>query len=119
MVVLSPEVLESGGQQRLSFGLHIQDADLTGVPAFIEGTLIARVNEALAQADAKLSWKFQETLDFTFKLPAIEPTRHMVLRARSGSTRVTDDAFSLLVSWDFDAESAEGGHERTAPEAVA
>lgn len=118
-VVLNPEVLESAGEQRLSFGLHIQDADLTGVPAFVEGTLIARVNEALAQADARMSWKFQETLDFKFKLPAIEPVPRMALRARSGSTKVTDDAFSLLVAWDFDAEPLHASNAPRTPDAVA
>jgi hypothetical protein len=118
-VVLSPEVQDERGAQALSFGLRIQEADLSAVPAFVEGSLVARVNEALAEADGKMSWRFLETLDFAFHLPMIEPRRKMKLWARSGTAKVTSEGLSLMVGWELDSESVEPEAEPLAPAPVA
>jgi hypothetical protein len=103
-VVLTPTIEQLEGEEALTFTLRVTDADLSAVPGFLEDTIIAKVNDALARPDAKLVWRFLQTLDFTFDLPAtMEPKRHMSLFARWGAVRVTDEALNLVVSWGLDA----------------
>jgi hypothetical protein len=104
-VVLAPAVEKIDGEDALTFTLRVTEADLSAVPAFVEGTILSRVNEALARPQSKLIWRFLQTLDFNFALPEkLEPRRHMSLFARWGEARVTDEALHLVVSWGLDAQ---------------
>jgi len=103
-VLLTPSIEAVDGEEALNFTLRVTEADLSAVPGFIEGSLVTRVNDALARPDARLIWRFLQTLDFTFRLPAkLEPERHMSLFARWGAVRVMDEALSLVVGWGLDA----------------
>jgi hypothetical protein len=114
---LSPTVEDAAGHEVLAFHLQVEAADLSGVPAFVEKSLIERVNEALRSADAKLSWKFLETLDFRFKLPVIAPVREIALYARRGSAEVTEEGLTLTVGWGLDAQVLPGQDE-SAPDVI-
>jgi hypothetical protein len=118
-ISLSPVVHEVGGQQVLSFRVKVEEADLSGVPAFLEQTLVERVNDALRASDAKMAWRFLETLDFKFKLPVIEAQRRVSLYARSATAEVSAIGLMLTVEWGLDTELVEPEHAPAAPEVVA
>jgi hypothetical protein len=118
-VVLMPAVEQADGEDALTFTLRVDEADLSAVPAFVEDTILARVNEALARPQSKLVWRFLQTLDFNFALPEkMEPNRHMSLFARWGAARVTDEALHLVVSWGLDAQQNATTGTLVPPEAV-
>jgi hypothetical protein len=116
---LKPAVRTHEGRQIMTFGVQLEEADLSGVPAFIEKSLVGRVNQALEASEAKLSWAFLETLDFKFDIPVIEPTRKMSLYARFGSTQVTPDGLTLVVGWGVDAELADPSVALDPPDIIA
>jgi hypothetical protein len=106
-VLLTPRVEKQDEQEVLAFGLRIQEADLSSVPAFIEEPIVARVNEALDRPESRLVWRFMETLDFQFVLPPLlEPQRRAKLFARWGEVRVGDDGVTLAVAWGLHAAPA-------------
>ena len=93
----------------LLFGLRIENADLSAIPAFLRGVLVARVNEALARPDVRVVWRFVDTLDFQFPLPPqLQPARCLRLFARGGEVQLQDDALRLAVDWGLSAEAEPG-----------
>jgi hypothetical protein len=118
-LALTPSVGERDGQQVLFFRIRIQEADLSGVPAFVEKSLVERVNGALEAADSKMAWAFLDTLDFKFKLPVIEAKREVSLYARSGTTELSGKGLTLTVSWGLDARLAQGQEALSPPEVIA
>jgi hypothetical protein len=116
---LSPTIQQVHGQDVLSFRIQLEEADLSGVPAFVEKTLVERVNEALVANDAKMAWRFLETLDFEFRLPVLAPQRRVSLYARSATAEVTDRGLSLTVAWGLDAAVVAGQEALRPPDVVA
>jgi hypothetical protein len=118
-ISLNPVVREIRGEQVLSFRLQVADADLSGVPAFLERTLVDRVNDALRASDTKLAWRFLETLDFKFKLPVIEAQREVSLYARGATAEVTDAGLMLTVEWGLDTELVKPEKAPAPPDVIA
>lgn len=103
-----PRIARREGVDVLMFSAHIEQADLSPVPEFIEEPLIARVNEALTADHAQLAWAFTDTLDFHFQLPEmIDPQRGLRLYARWGAVRTTREGIALAASFALDAEQEE------------
>jgi hypothetical protein len=103
-----PRIARREGVDVLMFSAHIEQADLSPVPEFIEEPLIARVNEALTAEHAQLAWAFTDTLDFHFQLPEmIDPQRGLRLYARWGAVRTTREGIALAASFALDAEQEE------------
>jgi len=106
-VLLSPSVELHEDQPVLLFGVHIESADVSAIPGFLEDVLVARVNDALSRPDARFRWRFLETLDFQFPLPPhVQPAFKMRLFARGGEVHVHDDALRLAIDWGLTAEAA-------------
>jgi hypothetical protein len=104
-VLVVPSIARHDGQDVLVFRASIEHADLSPVPEFIEEPLLARVNEALAAEHAQLIWRFVDTLDFQFQLPAmLDPTRNVRLNARWGAVRTTREGLALAASFALSAE---------------
>ena len=102
-LLLSPSVVEVAGQSVLAFGVRIEDADLSALPSFVEAVVLDRVNEALAKRETSFAWRFMETLDFSFRLPAQASPRYRVrLFASSGAVRMDAHAFVLRVDWGLE-----------------
>jgi hypothetical protein len=100
-----PSIARRDGADVLKFSAHIEQADLSPVPEFIEEPLIARVNEALTAEHAQLAWAFTDTLDFHFQLPdTVEPQHALRLYARWGAVRTTREGIALAASFALDAE---------------
>ena len=110
VLLLTPSIMFVEGKQALSFGLRIEEADVSAIPAFVGDAVIGLVNEALAKEDARMSWRFMETLDFKFQLPAeIQPRYSMHLYARSGTVQVEEDRVRLSVEWMLSAAAQSQG----------
>jgi hypothetical protein len=99
-ILLTPRVDVIDTRQALVFGLRIEEADLSAIPAFLRDAVVGRVNEALAKPDARIVWRFMDTLDFSFPLPSeIQPRYRMRLHALAGAVEVGDDVLRLRVDW--------------------
>lgn len=108
-ILLSPRVEQQAEQPVLTFGLRIETADVSAIPGFLREVLVARVNDALARPDARVVWRFMETLDFQFPLPEqVQPALRMRLFARDGAVHVEDHALRLAVEWGLTAEAERG-----------
>jgi hypothetical protein len=104
-IVLSPCIVSLDGREALVFSLRLEDADLSAIPSFLRDVLVARVNDALARPEARIAWRFLDTLDFRFDLPEIvQPRINARLYARSGEVAVRDDVLCLSVEWGLSAE---------------
>jgi hypothetical protein len=105
VIMLTPSVVLIEKKQALCFGLRIEDADLSAIPAFVGGAVIGLINEALAKADARIAWRFVDTLDFGFYLPPeIQPLYAMRVHARSGTVWVDERSVRLSVEWGLSAK---------------
>jgi hypothetical protein len=106
VILLTPSVVLIDGRQALSFGLRIEEADVSSLPAFVGDAVIGLVNEALAKADARIAWRFMDTLDFGFALPSeIQPLYAMRLFSLSGAVQVDDGRIRLWVDWGLSAQA--------------
>jgi hypothetical protein len=109
-VLLLPSVTEIEGQLVLLLGVTVEEADLSAIPGFLESVLIDRVNDALARRDARIVWRFMETLDFTFRLPQqVRPRYRVRLFASTGSVRIDRDTLVLSVDWGLETHPHEPG----------
>jgi hypothetical protein len=98
-VLLSPSVLELEGQPALAFKPRIEQADLSGVPARLDGTLTEAVNRALMERVAP-TWRFGATLTRSIPMPAVLSTTASIdLSVAGAEVHVSEEAltFSLLV----------------------
>jgi hypothetical protein len=99
-VLLLPSVETVDDSEALVFAARVEEADLSAVPAFVEGGIVARVNEALARPEARFAWPFMRKLDFRFALPkTVEPERELNLFAKKGAVHITDDLLTVSVGW--------------------
>jgi hypothetical protein len=109
-IVLNPSVMLLDGREALVFGLRLDEADLSAIPGILRDVLLGRVNEALARPEARIAWRFLDTLDFRFALPPIvQPGIDARLYARSSTVEIRDDELHLSVEWGFSAESGPRG----------
>ena len=103
-VLLLPSIERRDGHDALVFRGELEEADLTLLPSFVEGSLVDLINAKLSAPDTALPWNFIKTLDFTFTLPdTIQPLKTLRLHALAGSVEVGTDALTLGVTWGLDA----------------
>jgi hypothetical protein len=87
------------GGSALAFGVAIEQADLAGMPAFMDQTIIDKANEALARID--LAWSFGKTLGRPLPLPlAMSPVSRVSLGVSGSEVVVTSEGLSLSVDLD-------------------
>jgi hypothetical protein len=114
-LLLRPEVVDRNRSHLLEFELQIEDAELHGVPALVDGTITRAVNGALAAK--RLSWNFSETLSRTLGVGNIaEPLDGLRIDVQWGKQRIGADAMALIVSFKlhFLRDAAEGARTREA-----
>jgi hypothetical protein len=105
VILMTPSVGQHDGREALLFGLRIEEADVSAIPAFLRDVVVSRVNDALSKPDVRIAWQFLDTLDFGFPLPTeIRPAYSMRLYARSGSVHVEDGNVRLTVEWGLSAQ---------------
>lgn len=105
-LLLRPCVDLHAGKPALLFLPQLQEADLSAIPGLLRDVIVARINDALARPDARIVWRFMETLDFRFPLPPqVLPAFQVRLYARSGSVQVADGVLRLGIDWGLTAEA--------------
>lgn len=100
-VLLKPEIEKrEGGRDALVFSFVIEDADLAGIPAFVDTKIREKVNEVMKTKRVAFAWEFGDMLTQTVKLPdSLKPLQSMSLEVAWGKFRVTDEAFVMAISF--------------------
>ncbi|MGK4003531.1 hypothetical protein WMF31_12955 [Sorangium sp. So ce1036] len=97
-VLISPEIIEKNKGSVLGFNLELEAADIRGIPAIIDNTVVKAVNSALASK--KLEWNFTKTLTHTVGLPShLEPIEGLHIGVAWGKRRIGQEALALVVSF--------------------
>jgi hypothetical protein len=101
-VVLEPRVSRRRGVSTLVFGLHVEGADLGGVPAALSARIIDWVNVALREREVALAWKVQDAFERSFPLPAMLSSLRSFDLALDKATVVVSES-ELRVGFDLAA----------------
>ena len=94
-VLLRPGIETPGGQPALVFGVQIERADLSAVPARLDTAITEALNRALAER-AKLKWEFGRMLSRSVPLPLILTTTDSIdLLCDHGVVQVSQEGFTF------------------------
>jgi len=97
-VILKPAIERRDGHDALAFGLHVEHADLAGLPPMIDAHITEKINEALAKET--IAWDFAKTLSHAFNLPPVlEDLSAFELVVLGGKVKITDEALGLAVAF--------------------
>jgi len=110
---VKPEILKKTGADHLAFKLHLDDVDISILPAFLDRGIVDRINKELEAKHVELSWNFIDALSHVFDLPeALASARAIDLRAGWGSVKITGEAVVLAVSFDAGVVPYDGTSRR-------
>lgn len=99
-VLLRPEIVKKQRGDILVFDLTLEEADIKGIPALVDSTVMKAVNAALAKKE--LAWDFTKTLTNTVKMPALlDPIESLTINVQWGKRRVDAEAVVLAVSFSL------------------
>ena len=100
-VLLKPDIEKrAGGRDALVFSFVIEDADLAGIPAFVDTKIREKVNAVMKTKRVAFAWEFGDMLTQTVKLPpSLRPLESMSLEVAWGKCKVTDEAFVMAISF--------------------
>jgi len=99
-VLLRPEIITKQRGDILNFNLHLEEADIKGLPSVIDHTIMKAVNEALERKE--LAWDFTKTLNNTVKMPKLlDPIDSLTIKVNWGKRRVDGEAVVLVVSFNL------------------
>jgi len=105
-LLMTPRVQLLDGRPALLFTPTIEGADVSALPGFLEEAVVARLNEALLRPEARIVWRFTDTLDFSFPLPRqLQPQFMVRLYAFTGEVKVEDDSLRLTLEWRVSADA--------------
>ncbi len=97
-VLIEPRFREKSQGQSIVFALSLEEANIVGLPALIDATVMKAVNAALERKD--LEWNFTRTLTRAVPMKALfEPIEALTVEATWGKERVSADAVVLAVSF--------------------
>lgn len=100
-VLVRPEIVKKSRGDILVFNLHLEEADIKGLPSVIDHTIMKAVNEALSKKE--LAWDFTKTLTNTVKMPKVlDPIDSLSIKVNWGKRRVDAEAVCLVVSFHLD-----------------
>lgn len=100
-VLVRPEVVEKHRGCALELDVTVEEADLHGLPQFIDAPIVKAVNAALARK--KPEWRITETLSRTVGFGKhLDPVEALQIHAPQAKVRVTADAVVLAVAFDLD-----------------
>lgn len=100
-VILRPRVCrDESGALGLAFDLRVEDADLSGVPAFVDRSLVDIVNAELRARPTLLTWHLGRSLSHRFEIPPVlDPIDAIDLEAHDASVMVDRDAIRLVIDF--------------------
>lgn len=97
-LMLRPAVGAQRGGQVLELHIEIEEADIRGLPAIIDSTIVKAVNSALSAK--KVAWNFTETLTRSVSLGlTCEPITALNIGVAWGKRRISEEAMVLVVSF--------------------
>lgn len=97
-VLIEPRFRDKNQGQSIVFELSLEEADIVGLPALIDTTIMKAVNAALASKD--LEWHFTRALTQVVPLKDLfEPIDALTVDVLWGKERVGTDAVVLAVSF--------------------
>jgi hypothetical protein len=95
---IRPEIVENPGGDTLTFKLHLDDIDVSTLPAFVDRRVVDHVNKELEAKHIELAWGFTRTLSHVFQLPeALASAAALDMRAGSGCVKITSEALAIAV----------------------
>jgi len=101
--LFSPTVGLEEGHPALVFRLKIEQSELLGVPARLNGPITEAINRALSER-VRPAWPFGRMLTRSIAMPAVLATTQSIdLAVQSGAVHITDDAFTFELSVRGDA----------------
>lgn len=96
-IFLHLEIVEKHKGHALEFRLALEEADIKGLPALVDSTIVKAVNGALWAKP--LTWNFTESLSRTVELPKMfEQVEGLKIDVGWGKKRITEDTLVLVVS---------------------
>lgn len=102
-VLMTPSIVQVAGQPALAFLPRIEQADLSGIPSRLDGTITEAVNRALAER-VKPTWHFGASLTRSVPMPPVLSTTASIdLSADGGEVHVTEEAFTFALVVRADA----------------
>jgi hypothetical protein len=98
---LMPQILrQKDGREKLAFKIHLDQIDASLLPAFLDKTVVDRINEELEAKHVELAWDFVETLSHVFELPVkLASARGIELKAAWGKVKTTVETLVLAISF--------------------
>jgi hypothetical protein len=100
-----PQIVENAGGDILTFKLHLDDVDVSILPAFVDRGIVDLVNKELEGKHVELAWNFKKTLSHVFDLPeALVSVGALGLSATSGRVKITSEALALAVLFEAHVE---------------
>lgn len=97
-VMIRPEMVEKETGYVLEFQIEVEEADIHGLPSFIDTTIVKAVNGALAAK--RFAWNFTETLKFSVDMPkTFQPSEVLKMGVGWGRRRISAEALVLAVSF--------------------
>lgn len=92
--------LEGERRDLLVLELHLDDADFSVLPAFVDHLIVSAVNRKLATL--RLTWNFGQFLTRSFELPASQvPLDAISIGVKWGEAAVTTEGASLTISLEL------------------
>ena len=99
---LVPEV---GLRLTVTTQLHLDEMDISILPALVDRRIVDRVNKELDAKPLELAWSFTKTLSHVFKLPAaLASVGALDLSAAAGRVKITSEAIAFAVSFQVRVE---------------
>ena len=100
-----PQIVESQSGDTLTFKLHLDEMDISILPALVDRRIVDRVNKELDAKPLELAWSFTKTLSHVFKLPAaLASVGALDLSAAAGRVKITSEAIAFAVSFQVRVE---------------
>jgi hypothetical protein len=105
-----PEIVEGPGGDTLTFKLHLDQMDISILPAIVDRRIVDLVNKELEAKHVEFDWSFTKTLSHVFALPgALASVGALDLCAARGRVKITAEAIALAVSFRASVEPRKVG----------
>ena len=97
-VMLEPRIAERPDGRAFVLGLHLDHADVAGIPTIVDDEITRAVNRELEEKRVELAWTFGKTLGRAVPLPAmLAEVDALELAAPDAKVKVTNEALGLAL----------------------
>jgi hypothetical protein len=98
-LLLCPKLdTDDEGRRTLAFDIEIEDGDLSGVPGFIDGAIVQKVNAATTPRTTGMVWHFGRTFNFRAGMPSrLEPLDAFLAEVENATVQVDEGHVRLRI----------------------